>query len=397
MGFAFDLFLQVAQDDAVFLFHGGVHGVAVTCAYFFVDVEAGGAEDGALAGLSPYEFPGFFRVLHFHEDFYGGVGHHLLRAFFVRFQNTGVILGGDDGGYAETAPLCQHDLKAGGDDGRIFIHDAQIRADAHSVRGQGFQHVGGVAFNMCAEAHGTGVAYGGEADFSEAGQFCGGFFQRRQKNDQHAALHDGVGKIDFSVFSPVDVGIGVRQAGKGLSEVALGIAELLRKGLGLVFHFPSGNPAAGAESRMDGGAGLFIKLRPQREGDTFFKRQRFTDDAGGELEQPFVAQVHQGVHDAGNQRLRLVGKDAVRPVGRGHEGNKKLRQGFRTAEGEGIVGIGKTARSFSFDFAGSAVVQYAEVVVPSQKAGHLPYLYGEFRTCFRVDVEQPASRGQSVV
>ena len=52
-------FLQVAQDDAVFLFHGGVHGVAVTCAYFFVDVEAGGAEDGALSGLSPYEFPGF--------------------------------------------------------------------------------------------------------------------------------------------------------------------------------------------------------------------------------------------------------------------------------------------------------------------------------------------------
>ena len=212
-----------------------------------------------------------------------------------------------------------------------------------------------------------------------------------------SALHDGVCKIDFSVFNPVDVGIGVRQAGKGLSEVALGIAELLRKGLGLVFHFPSGNPAAGAESRMDGGAGLFIKLRPQREGDTFFKRQRFTDDAGGELEQPFVAQVHQGVHDAGNQRLRLVGKDAVRPVGRGHEGNKKLRQGFRTAEGEGIVGVGKTARSFSFDFAGSAVVQHAEVVVPSQKAGHLPYLYGEFRTCFRVDVEQPASRGQSIV
>ena len=87
-------------------------------------------------------------------------------------------------------------------------------------------------------------------------------------------------------------GIGVRQAGKGLSEVALGIAELLRKGLGLVFHFPSGNPAAGAESRMDGGAGLFIKLRPQREGDTFFKRQRFTDDAGGELEQPFVCLLY---------------------------------------------------------------------------------------------------------
>ena len=85
MGFAFDLFLQVAQDDAVFLFHGGVLGVSVSCAYLFVDVEAGGAEDGALSGLSPYEFPGFLRVLHLHKDYYGGVGHNLLRAFFVRF------------------------------------------------------------------------------------------------------------------------------------------------------------------------------------------------------------------------------------------------------------------------------------------------------------------------
>lgn len=64
---------------------------------------------------------------------------------------------------------------------------------------------------------------------------------------------------------------------------------------------------------------------------------------------------------------------------------------------KGLLVLERRRRSFSFDFAGSAVVQHAEVVVPSQKAGHLPYLYGEFRTCFRVDVEQPASRSQSIV
>ena len=89
----------------------------------------------------------------------------------------------------------------------------------------------------------------------------------------------------------------------------------------------------------------------QGQSHTFFQRQRIADDGGGELEQPLVSQIHQRVHDAGNQGLGLVGKDGIGPVRSGHEGNKKLRQRLGAPEGKRIICIGKTARGLALDLA----------------------------------------------
>ena len=92
VGFALYLFLQVAQDNAIFLFHRGIHGVAVIGTDLLIDVESCCSEDSTLPSLSAYQFPCFFRVLQFHENFNRGICNHLLRSFLVSFQNTGVIL-----------------------------------------------------------------------------------------------------------------------------------------------------------------------------------------------------------------------------------------------------------------------------------------------------------------
>ena len=118
--------------------------------------------------------------MHFHENFDGRICHHLLCAFLVSLHDACIVLGGDNGGYAEAAPLCQHDFKAGRNDSRVLVHDAQVRPDAYGISGQGFQHISGVAFDIRAEANGAGVADGGKTDFAEAGEFGGSFFQRRQ-------------------------------------------------------------------------------------------------------------------------------------------------------------------------------------------------------------------------
>ena len=92
MCFALYLFLQIAQDNAVFLFNCGIHGVTVIGTDLFIDIETCGTQDSALPCLPAYQFPCLFRVLQFHENFYGRIGDHLLCAFLVGFQNTGVVL-----------------------------------------------------------------------------------------------------------------------------------------------------------------------------------------------------------------------------------------------------------------------------------------------------------------
>ena len=210
-------------------------------------------------------------------------------------------------------------------------------------------------------------------------------------------MHDAVGKVHFSIFRAVDVAVGVRQAGKRLAEVGLRVTELLREGFRLVFQVAPGNPAGGGKSRLDGCAGFLIQFGVQGQSHAFFQRQRIADDRSGELEQALVPQVNQGIHDAGNQGLRLVGKDGIGPVRRGHEGNKKLRQGFRRAERERVVGVGKAAGRLALDLAACAVVQHAKIIITPQKTRHLPYLHRQLGRGFGVDVEQPAGRCQRVV
>lgn len=52
--FAFYLFLQVAQDNAIFLLNRGGIGVAVAGTDLFVDVETCGTQDSALSRLPAY-------------------------------------------------------------------------------------------------------------------------------------------------------------------------------------------------------------------------------------------------------------------------------------------------------------------------------------------------------
>ena len=54
MCLALYLFLQVTQDNAVFLFNCGGVGVTVVRADLFVDVETCGTQDSALSCLSAY-------------------------------------------------------------------------------------------------------------------------------------------------------------------------------------------------------------------------------------------------------------------------------------------------------------------------------------------------------
>ena len=113
-----------------------------------------------MSRLSAYQFPCLFRVLHLHEDFYRRIGDHLLRAFLVSLHDACIVLRGYNGGDAEAAPLCQHDFKARRNNGGVFIHNAQIRANAYGISRQGFQHVRRVAFDMSAKAHGAGITDG---------------------------------------------------------------------------------------------------------------------------------------------------------------------------------------------------------------------------------------------
>lgn len=115
------------------------------------------------------------------------------------------------------------------------------------------------------------------------------------------------------------------------------------------------------------------------------------------LEQPLVPLINQRIHDAGNQSLRLVGKNGIGPVRSGHEGNKELGQSLGAPEGKRVVRIGKTARGFALDLAGSAVVQHAKVIVPAKETGHLPYLHRQLGAGFGVDVEQHRCCCQGIV
>mgnify|MGYP006976862495 CR=1 FL=1 len=115
------------------------------------------------------------------------------------------------------------------------------------------------------------------------------------------------------------------------------------------------------------------------------------------LSRPFVAQIHQCIHDSGNECLRLVRENGIGPIRRGHEGNKELRQGFRRAERERVVGVGKAAGAFPLHFSACAVVQHAKIIVTPQKTRHLPYLHGQLGRGFGVDVEQAGRCCQRVV
>ena len=210
-------------------------------------------------------------------------------------------------------------------------------------------------------------------------------------------MHDAVGKVHFAIFRTIDMTVGIGQTGKSLAEVRLRVTELLREGFRLVFQVAPGNPAGGGKRRLDGRAGFLIQFGVQGQSHAFFQRQRIADDRSGELEQALVPQVNQGIHDAGNQGLRLVGKDGIGPVRRGHEGNKKLRQGFRRAERERVVGVGKAAGRLALDLAACAVVQHAKIIITPQKTRHLPYLHRQLGRGVGGDVEQPAGRCQRVV
>ena len=164
-------------------------------------------------------------------------------------------------------------------------------------------------------------------------------------------MHDAVGKVHFAIFRAVDVAVGIGQTGKSLAEIGLRVTELFREGFRLVFQVEPGNPAGGGKSRLDGRAGFLIQFGMQGQSHAFFQSQGITDDGSGELEQSLVPQVHQSVHDAGNQGLRLVRENGIGSIRSGHERNKKLRQGFRRAECERVVGVGKTARGFALDLA----------------------------------------------
>jgi len=68
VGFAFDLLLKVAQDNAVFLLNGCGQIVAVEEADFGIDLVAACTEYGTLPGQPFDKFPRLLRVLHFHEN-----------------------------------------------------------------------------------------------------------------------------------------------------------------------------------------------------------------------------------------------------------------------------------------------------------------------------------------
>lgn len=90
--FALYLFLQIAQDNAVFLFHRGGICIPIVGADLLIDVESACTQDSALPRLPAYQFSCLFRILHSHEHFQTSIRHHLLCAFLVGFQNTGVVL-----------------------------------------------------------------------------------------------------------------------------------------------------------------------------------------------------------------------------------------------------------------------------------------------------------------
>ena len=263
MGFALDLFLKVAQIHAIFFFHRGVHGVRVGGTGLVLDREAGRAHHRALPGLAAYEFPCFFGVLHFHERLNTGVGHHLLCALFIGLENARVILTGHNGRNAQPPALGQHHLKARRHNGRVFIHNAEVRPNADGIRGQSFQGVGGIAFNLSAKAHSAGIANGRQTDLAETRQLRRGFFQRRQEHHEDAPLPDGISEIHFSIFRSVDMAVGVRQAGQSLAEIRLGVTELFREGRRLILQLPPCDPAGGAQRRLDGCAGFRVQLRVQ--------------------------------------------------------------------------------------------------------------------------------------
>ena len=173
------------------------------------------------------------------------------------------------------------------------------------------------------------------------------------------------GEIHLSIFRTVDVVVGIGQAGQRLAEITLRVPELFRERRRLVFQFPSGNPAGSGKGGLNGSAGFGVQFRMQGQRHAFFQSQGIADDGGGKFDHPLVPQVHQSIHDAGNQSLRLVGKDRVRPIRRGHKRHKELRKGFGAAERKRIVRVGKAARGFSFNFAGSPVVQHTEIIVPA--------------------------------
>lgn len=145
-----------------------------------------------MSGLSAQQFPGFFGILHLHEDFDAGIGNHLLRSLLVSFKDARIILTGHNGGDAQPAPLSEDNLKSGSDNGRILVHDAEVRPYAYGICGQRLQHIGGITFDTRPKTHGAGIANGGKTDFSEALKFGGSLFQRRQENNQNPALHDKI-------------------------------------------------------------------------------------------------------------------------------------------------------------------------------------------------------------
>ena len=212
----------------------------------------------------------------------------MLCALFIGLENARVILACHNGRNAQPPALGQHHLKARRHDGRVFVHNAQVRPNADGVRGQGFQGVGGITFNLSAKPHGTGIADSRQTDLAETRQFRRGFFQRRQEHHEDAPLHDGICEIHFSVFRTVDVAVGVRQAGQSLAEVGLRIAKLLRERRRLILQLPPCYPAGRAQSRLDGCAGFRVQLWMQGQFHAFFQSQGVTDHRGGKLQKAFV-------------------------------------------------------------------------------------------------------------
>jgi len=263
----------------------------------------------------------------------------LLATFFVCLDDARVILAGHNGRNAKPPPLSEHHFKAWRHNGRVFIHDAQIGANADGVRGQRFQHVSGITFCSRSKADSAGVADCAQTDLAKVGKFSGRFFQRWQGDDQDTPLKNRIREIHFAIFHAVNMGVGVCQAGERSAEIALGIAVLLCKRWRLVFHFPACYPAGIRQGILNGFSARLSKFWSQSQCHTFFNVQRISDHIGGQFDQAFIPQIHEGIHNAGDQCFSLAGKNTVPAVRGRHQRHEELRKPFGVAHGKRIIGI----------------------------------------------------------
>ncbi len=346
----------------------------------------------------------FGRVFELAENFDVTVGGDGVGFLTHAFFHGGQVLPREHEAKPERARLRRHHGHAFGGIIADLVEDGHERG--RGMRGLVLDDGFAGAFHRCAERRAHHALHRRGHDFTEVGDFLAGFFQRRNKHDQNAAIQNHVHHVDVGGLGVEDVAVVVAERLQRARELHGKVAVLLAGGGGVVlrrvragrFHvaliiisvaYKAGQGAEIAlEARADLGGDGFVAL----EFDDVVDAEVVADRAHGQRDVLIVALPDHHRHHRADKRYGAFLPHRVVALRIRHQRNQHIDKVRGRAGRKRVHGVGRGANIR----VARHVVQHQQIVV----APEAPHKGGEIRPQIgiglAVDIDEAGAPGHRV-